>query len=244
MLRLDHVMGLHRLFWIPPGLPASEGAFVDYRADELYAILSLESHRHRTTLVGENLGTVPPEVNQAMTRHGLREMYVVQYECAGQSAGRLRSPPPKAVASLNTHDMPPFASYWTGLDLADHAALGLIPKARLSAARRSRREMNEALAKFLFRAGWLKTTQPDAACLVRACLEWLASGRAETVLLNLEDLWQETRCQNLPGTSVERPNWRRKSRCSLEELRASPPLRDLLRRINRLRKKRSEFSRA
>jgi 4-alpha-glucanotransferase len=89
LLRIDHVMQLHRLYWIPQGMEASQGVYVRYRPDELYAIFSLESHRHQTTLIGENLGTVPPEVDQAMDRHSLKQMYVVQYEIA--SAGHQRS---------------------------------------------------------------------------------------------------------------------------------------------------------
>ncbi len=111
VLRLDHVMGLHRLYWIPQGMAASQGAYVSYPADEFYALLCLESHRHRTTLVGENLGTVAPEVNRRMKLHKLRKMYVVQYEVKGDGASVLRAPPADAAASLNTHDMPPFAAY-------------------------------------------------------------------------------------------------------------------------------------
>ncbi len=82
ILRIDHVMQLHRLYWVPRGLGAHQGAYVQYRPEEFYAILNLESHRCRTTLVGENLGTVPPAVNEAMIRHGMQRMYVVQYEIA------------------------------------------------------------------------------------------------------------------------------------------------------------------
>src|SRR3990172_6909058 len=80
LLRIDHVMGLHRLFWIPKGLEARDGVCVRYPAEELYAIFCLESHRHRASIVGENLGTVPAYVNSAMARHNLHRMYVLQYE--------------------------------------------------------------------------------------------------------------------------------------------------------------------
>src|SRR5688572_5454747 len=123
LLRIDHVMGLHRLYWIPKGRPASEGAYVQYPAEELYAILSLESHRHKTMLVGENLGTVPPKVNACMTRHDLRETYVLQYELRPKV---LRPPPRKSVASLNTHDMPTFEAFLRGLDIDDRHDLGLV----------------------------------------------------------------------------------------------------------------------
>ena len=92
-------MQLHRLYWIPHALSrADQGAYVRYRADEFYAVLSIESHRSRTTLIGENLGTVPPEVNQAMERHGLQRMYVMQYEVASSDKHRAEGP-----GSAGTH---------------------------------------------------------------------------------------------------------------------------------------------
>src|SRR5688572_28805848 len=147
LLRIDHVMGLHRLWWVPHGHPASEGAYVRYPADELYAILSVESHRHKTMLVGENLGTVPPEVNKSMDRHGLRRMYVVQYEQPAR--GPLRAPEPQVVASLNTHDMPTFAAQWKGLDILDRADLGLIPEKDLPKEKRNRNQLGANLIAFL-----------------------------------------------------------------------------------------------
>ena len=92
MLRIDHVMGLHRLYWIPKGSPASEGAFVTHPADEWLALLSLESHRNKTVLVGENLGTVPPEVDEAMVQHHLRQTYVFQYELRPTGKNAVRPP--------------------------------------------------------------------------------------------------------------------------------------------------------
>ncbi|HEX2831839.1 MAG TPA: 4-alpha-glucanotransferase [Thermoanaerobaculia bacterium] len=115
VLRIDHVMGLHRLYWIPDGMEAKDGVYVRYPVDELYAILTLESQRHGCVLVGEDLGTVPPEVPKKMVRHGLRRMYVVQYEMKPEEA--TPPPPPAAsVASLNTHDMPAFAAWSAGQD--------------------------------------------------------------------------------------------------------------------------------
>lgn len=114
MLRVDHIMGLHRLFWVPRGCPAGEGVYVRYRAEELYAILSLESHRNRCAVVGEDLGTVPAEVRRSMRRRGMAGMFVVQYEWRSDTRRPLRSAPPGSMAALNTHDMPPFATFWRG----------------------------------------------------------------------------------------------------------------------------------
>src|SRR5262249_36596996 len=123
LLRIDHVMQFHRLFWVPAGLPAAQGVYVSYPAEELWAVLSLESHRSRTIRVGENLGTVPEEVGAALARHGVLGMYVLQYEVAPGGGGLLREPPADSVASLNTHDMPTFRAFWDGSDVDDLAAL-------------------------------------------------------------------------------------------------------------------------
>ena len=116
-------MGLHRLYWIPNELSGDKGVYVEYPAEELYAILSLESHRHQSGIVGENLGVVPPVVNRSMNRHNIAKIYVVQYEIFGDAKKpRLRRPPRNSVASLNTHDMPPFRSFYDGSDIDDRVS--------------------------------------------------------------------------------------------------------------------------
>ena len=222
LLRIDHVMGLHRLWWVPHGHPASAGAYVSYPAEELYAILSVESHRHKTTLVGENLGTVPPEINKSMDRHGLRRMYVLQYE--QQPAGPLRKPEKQVVASVNTHDMPSFAAHWKGLDIADRADLGLIRKNEISREQSNREKLRKNLVSFLRKQKLLSSKHPEFQEVLDAVLLYLAKSPAETVLVSLEDLWNEERSQNVPGTSSERANWRRKAARTLEELRADRAL--------------------
>ena len=217
LLRIDHVMWLHRLYWIPKGRPATDGAYVTYPAEELYAIFSLESHRHKTMLVGENLGTVPPEVNGSMARHHFRETYVLQYE----AAAKLRPAPQRSVASLNTHDMPTFEAFQRGLDIDDRFDLGLVRKSNLAHEHRERKRLIAALRKALGAKG----------DLLEAALQWLGKSEAEIVLVNIEDLWRETLPQNVPGTSSERPNWRRKLRYSIEELRKNRRVQRLLRLV-------------
>jgi 4-alpha-glucanotransferase len=238
LLRIDHVMGLHRLYWIPAGFPPSHGAYVSYRPEELYAILSLESHRHQTGLVGENLGTVPPEVNTAMARHALRQTYVVQYQQSPGPGPALSAPPKQSVASLNTHDMPTFTAHWQGLDIEDRLELGLIQAKQRPQKLAERKKLNNALARFLQSKGWLQEATADGPSVLRACLKWLGAGPAEVVLVNLEDLWDETEPQNVPGTSAERPNWRRTARLTLEEIQRSAPLRELLGQFAKIRRPR------
>ncbi|HSU56148.1 MAG TPA: 4-alpha-glucanotransferase, partial [Candidatus Dormibacteraeota bacterium] len=227
MLRIDHVMGLHRLYWIPSGSSATEGAYVRYNAEEFYALLSLESHRHQTLLVGENLGTVPPEVNEAMKRHALRGMYVLQFEQRADPKKALKPPRTQVVASVNTHDTPTFAAHLRGEDIKLVAQLGLFSRTEAARQIKGRFKLVKALSHFL-RSRTKKisrlTNREGSLDLLGACLEWLANSQAEFVLVNLEDLWSEIEPQNVPGTSDEVPNWRRKARLTIEEIIRSKPL--------------------
>ena len=234
-LRIDHVMSLHRLYWIPKGAPGRDGVYVRYRSDELYAILCLESQRHRSSIVGENLGTVPARVNAALSRHGIQKIYVVQYETRPNPTRPLRPVPAGSVASLNTHDMPPFAAYLRGMDFRDRVQLGLLPRKQLRGERAARRGIRRALAGFFHRRRLMASASEDDAALTRAALAWLAASPAPLLLVNLEDLWLETELQNLPGTGDERPNWRRKARYSLDQLQTDGPVVDTLRLLGGLR---------
>lgn len=111
VVRLDHVMGFHRLFWIPKGMSAKEGLYVRYRPEEFYAILSIESRRHKTVLVGEDLGTVPKAVRLEMNRHRVKRTYVLQLEARPHGPRPLPPPPRGSLACLNTHDTQPFAAF-------------------------------------------------------------------------------------------------------------------------------------
>ena len=213
LLRFDHVMGLHRLYWIPNGLTGDKGVYVEYPAEELWAILSLESHRYQAGIVGENLGTVPPAVNVAMKKHDIRQMYVVQYEIMEDvNKPALRPPPEKCVASLNTHDMPPFRAFLDGTDIDDRVDLGFINEKIARIERKQRKLMRAALEK---RATRGQTCCPPFASAMR----FLSESMANIVLANLEDLWEETFPQNVPATNEERPNWRRRVRPSVEQIR-------------------------
>jgi 4-alpha-glucanotransferase len=216
-LRIDHVMGLHRLFWVPRGLGPAEGTYVHYKSDELYAILSLESHRHRTRVVGENLGTVPPYVNAEMARRGVRGMYVGQFVVNADPDRALEEPRPDAVASLNTHDTPTFAAFWKGLDIDDRKELGLLDETQSRQEHEHRARLRHALSVYLRNKGFLSGESDEPRAVLQAWLCWLAAGPAELVLVTLEDLFLEERPQNTPGTWRERPNWSRLARYPFED---------------------------
>ena len=236
LLRIDHVMGLHRLFCIPQGFEARQGVYVRYAAEELYAILNLESHRHQVRLVGENLGTVPSYVNTTMARHHLHRMYVLQYELTPAAPGVLRHIPRHAVASLNTHDMPPFAAYWEGLDITDRLDQGLLSTTEAAQERAQRGQLMQALQHFLHERALLAEASAELPAVLSACLALLSASAAQVVLVNLEDVWLETQAQNFPGTHEERPNWRQKTRYSMEAVQHMPQLLALLRTINHIRR--------
>jgi 4-alpha-glucanotransferase len=129
-------------------------------------------------------------------------------------------PPPNAlsVASLNTHDTPTFAAHWRGDDLIESVRLGLMPRSGLKAAKKNREQIKTALIQFLKNEGFLRAGKPALRDIVRALIAWLKASPAEITLINLEDLWLETRPQNVPGTSTERPNWRRKSKLNIAQI--------------------------
>jgi len=236
VLRIDHVMGLHRLFWIPQGFDAGQGVYVRYRLDELYAILALESHRHRSIIVGEDLGIVPSYVRPTMARHGLHRMYVLYYELADKASETLGHIPRNAVVSLNTHDMTPFASFWQGADIEERMGLGLVDEKGALKERKTRRAIKDALMAYLRNKNFLQRIDSGTRAVLKACLAYLSASRARIVLVNLEDLWLETRSQNVPGTGDKFPSWQRKARYGLEEFFKMKEVSDTLKEIDRLRK--------
>jgi 4-alpha-glucanotransferase len=233
LLRIDHVMQLQRLFWIPQGMEAASGVYVTYPAEELWAVMSLESHRHKAMIVGENLGTVPPEIHEAMERHEVLGMYVVQYELNPENQG-LREPPARTAASLNTHDMPTFRAFWEARDVEDLERLGFFDAEQAVHERHRRGEIRARIESEL--PPEVRGTDEVWRAVLRGLLERLAASEARMVLINLEDLWGETEPQNVPGTHTERPNWRRKARRSFEEFSADPQVVELLRRVDELRR--------
>jgi 4-alpha-glucanotransferase len=239
LLRIDHVMGLHRLFMIPPGVDATQGTYVRYPAEELYAVLVLEAHRAGSLVLGEDLGTVPGYVRTSMDRRNIQHSYVVEYELAGEE--KLHPAGRHDVATLNTHDMAMFAAFWSGADIDDRVELGLTDAKTAAAERERRTEIRHDLVALLRGEGLLGFEEsPGAAQILRGCLAYLARSEAPLVVVNLEDLWLEEEPQNIPGTMHERPNWRRKARLSLEDMRSSSDVLALLEDVNRRRQRTAE----
>jgi 4-alpha-glucanotransferase len=236
-LRVDHVMSWHRLFWVPHGFPAARGVYVRYPAEEWYAVAALASYRHRAWIVGEDLGTVPAEVRRAMAQHGIHRLFVLQYALRPDPADPLGRVPARALACVNTHDMPPFAAFWRGLDIEERAARGALDPAAARAEAEARARQRAALVHYLRAAAALAPGAEDDPVRVHAaCLEMLGRSRARAVLVNLEDLWGEVAPQNVPGTTAaDRPNWRRRARRGFEEFANDAHVLEPLRRLHRAR---------
>jgi 4-alpha-glucanotransferase len=229
-LRIDHVMSLVRLYWIPSGFPATEGVYVRYPRDELLALLTLLSQRHETVLIGEDLGTVPDEVRAAMEQHGLLRMQVLQFELGGTTLPRSRR---AVAASFGTHDTPTLAGFWRGLDIDDQLQLGLLDESGAVAARATRARLRRRVCRALA----LDPETAEESDILRGLMHHIAAGRARLVLVALEDLWLEPLQQNVPGTRAERPNWQRRARFGINEALERPDVIALLQEVDRLRKR-------
>jgi 4-alpha-glucanotransferase len=235
ILRIDHAIGLHRLFWIPEGASGRDGVFVRQPAEETYALLSLESHRNKCVVVGENLGLVPPEVNQGLGRHGIDRMYVQLFEMTGDSGSPLSPVPRDSMASFSTHDLPTFAAFWTDEDLRARQRMGLLGEAGLQRVCGERAPLKSALAAYL-RNRDLVDEDPSIAQLFEATTQLAAESDTDWLVVNLEDAWQETDSQNVPGTLAEtHPNWQRRARYTLEQLGQIGDITSLAAKLRRLR---------
>lgn len=209
MLRIDHVMGLFRLYCVPSGRPATDGVYVRYPHEELLAILTLESQRSRCALVGEDLGTVPDHVRPAMARHGLFRLHVGQWFFPSRTGDAPTPSPAESVASLNTHDTATFAGWWRGADIDDRRDLDLITDEQEAAERIERDTQRTALLAFAQVDPATDTLTEVERAMVAATTD-LALGPAEVVLVTLDDLALEPFPHNVPGTVVQRPNWQRR----------------------------------
>lgn len=238
VIRLDHVMSLHRLYWVPLGLPADQGVYVRYPSEELYAILMLESHRNQCVIIGEDLGTVPPEVREKMVRHGILRMYVGQFEINPWEKPHLNEPAPNMAASINTHDTPTFSGFSKGLDIFDRVGLGILMESEVLGEKEARDRVLRGLAEDLgvTFTGPGKEWEENLPNVLRLWLLKLAGSQARYLIINLEDLWLEDSPQNVPGTTTQKPNWRQKMRKSFEVISRDQELGELLSQINRCRK--------
>ena len=225
-LRIDHVMGLARLFWVPQGGEPGDGAYVRYPFEDLLGILALESQRNRCLVIGEDLGTVPDEVRAAAAREGILSYRVLIFE--RRHSGEFKAPaeyPVDALVAASTHDLPTLAGYWDGRDLLLRQAL--VPaasdeawQAQLRARTQDRARLLLALAREQLLPEGLGTDPASLPQLTPACVRalhvFLARSPSRLLVVQLEDVLGVPDQANLPGTTNEHPNWRRKLPLALE----------------------------
>ncbi len=225
-LRIDHVMGLARQFWIPDGAEAMDGAYVDYPFGDLLNVLALESQRAACLIIGEDLGTVPEGFRETLSRAGVLSYRVLPFERAGRGFKPPTDYPREAWACVSTHDLPPLAGWWDGIDIDERQSLGLITDSVADAARTERTDDKAALDNALVAEGLVDHGAPPDGRLpanVAAALHaFVAASPAMLAVAQVEDLAGERVAVNLPGTDRERPNWRRRLATPVDSLFESP----------------------
>jgi 4-alpha-glucanotransferase len=207
-VRIDHIMGLMRLWLIPRGQPAGEGAYLAYPLEDLLALLALESHRHGAVVIGEDLGTVPPGFRARLRRAGVAGMDVLWFERTRLNFKKPSRWRADAVAMTTTHDLPTVAGWWSGEDIRTRRALGLGAPGEDQARQHDRARLWRAFANAGVAGPQPSPEQPAPA--VDAALGYVAQSRSPLMLTPLEDLLGVVEQPNLPGTIDEHPNWRRR----------------------------------
>ncbi len=229
-LRIDHVMRLFRLYWIPDGSDATQGAYVRETSEDFVRVLALESARNGVTIVGEDLGTVEPAIRETLARFGILSYRVFFFE--KNKDGEFRAAgqyPAQALVSSTTHDLPTLAGFWTGADIEARRRTGAIDEAAWREQWELRSRDKQRMLDRLFAEGLLRPDLPRAASaypewageLHHAAIGFLARTPSQLLAINQEDVTKEPAQQNLPGTTWQYPNWGRKMRFTVEELRSN-----------------------
>jgi len=244
-IRIDHVMGLARLFWIPAGESPATGAYVAYPLEDMLAVVALESRRAGCIVVGEDLGTVPEGFREALAAAGVLSYRLMYFEKHYDGDQSFRDPgeyPPQSLVGADTHDLPTLRGFWGAVDLELRKSLDLFPEPDMHGAQDwARGEDRGRLLHALARAGVLPDgVDPDASGdvamddgLVRAVHRFLARTRSRLLLANVEDLLGQVEQMNLPGTDRDvYPNWRRKLPIGLENWLDHAPLVDTARAMS------------
>lgn len=246
-LRIDHVLGLLRLWWIPKGENATKGAYIYYPAEDMLAILALESHRHQCSVIGEDLGTVPDEIVELLREAGVHSYKVFFFETSEDDGGYI-SPAHYAnqsMSALCTHDMPTLRGFWHCDDLKMGEELGLYPDAeQLKGLFTDRLESKQGILDSVAWHGYLpegvgRDAQyvPMDSYLAEALQLHVAAGASTLLSVQLEDWLEMDKPVNIPGTVEEYPNWRRKLSMNLDEVFAQEGVNRIAYKLTEVRAK-------
>lgn len=244
VLRIDHIMGLFRLWLIPEGKTASDGLYVRCAFEALMAVLAIESQRHRCLIIGEDLGTVPDEVRSKLNALSIFSYFVLYFEQREQQFPNNQAFPLKAFATIGTHDVPSLASFWHCRDLQLFADLGILSVDFLRQKYDQRVIDKQAILNTLHRDHYLPPDYAGDALsmamhdhLNDMIHQYVAESRTQLIGVQLENLLNQEVSFNLPGTSTEYPNWRKKLPYTLEGLFSNDYIPSFLTRINSARHK-------
>ena len=218
-LRIDHVMGLHRLFWIPPGASPAEGTYVHYPAHDLLGIVALESQRARCLVVGEDLGTVEPSLREALAAHDVLGYRLAWFEQVGP-----RDYPRMALAAVTTHDLPTATGFFSGADLAHLREIGALG----AGVEQAVAEQRAAICARLAGEGLLDPSERDPARITEALYAFLSRTPCMLRAVSLDDALGNELRANVPGTIDEHPNWRLRQPLAIEQFDAQPLLQRVL----------------
>lgn len=244
-VRIDHVMGLVRLFCIPKG---EKGAYLRYNVNDLVGIVALESHRNKCLVVGEDLGVVPSFFREILEKAGILSFRVFRYEQTGDGRYKpLSMYPQTALVAAGTHDMPTLSGYWMGTDIETAKKIGLMGNdGRYEQALAMRMKDRYAMVETLASKGkWFVSPmnfdeEISGRQLPRRLTEILYSYLAEApcrlLLVQLEDLLGQTEQMNMPGTNQEYPNWRYKLPKTIENLYNDENMKRICQLIGDIRK--------
>ncbi|MEF2506537.1 4-alpha-glucanotransferase [Vibrio mimicus] len=249
-LRIDHVLGLLRLWWIPKGENATKGAYIYYPVKDMLAILALESHRHQCSVIGEDLGTVPDEIVELLRDAGVHSYKVFFFETSKEDGGYV-SPAhyaEQSMAALCTHDMPTLRGFWHCDDLKMGREIGLYPdEEQLQGLFDDRLKSKQGILDSVAWHGYLPagvgrdaTQVPMDSYLSEALQLHVAAGSSALLSVQLEDWLEMDKPVNIPGTVNEYPNWRRKLSVNLDEIFAREEVNRIATRLTEVRGKASQ----
>ena len=244
-LRLDHAMALQRLYWVPAGIAADQGAYVRYPVDDLFRLVALESRRNRCLIIGEDLGNVPEGFRERMDRMGMFAYRVMVFEKDQQQ--QVRKPQDfdqQALAIFATHDLPSLRGWWNGADIVLRQKLDLYPREGVAEEEcQSRHQDCEKMVAAFHSQGLLpqsfpvdgKLTDAQAETLTKAAHAYLAGSRSRLMMVQIEDVLALDSQMNLPGTVDQYPNWRSRFPVEVDAIIADPRLVKLAESLKKIR---------
>lgn len=238
-LRIDHILGLARMWWVAKGDSAKNGAYVRYPLDDLLAILSLESQRHQCLIIAEALGTVPKGMLEKLEEKGILAYNIFYFEMDANGSKPLENYPYQAMTTLSTHDLPTVQGYWKGYDFDLGEQFGVYPSKKvLNILKQGRKEAKEKIRQAVENVQELANTDTNVSKEFTHQLQaYVADTNSALFGSQPEDWLNMLDPVNIPGTSMEYPNWRRKLSHTIEEIFANTEINQLLEMIEKKRNK-------